>query len=324
MSFGSCLKDARADVNVAGSKRRQSCLPGAERGERRVGAPRAEREPARLQVRDVALVVVEPVEEEVDRAHGALEGRGVGDLVAVQPLEGECRVQLVHVGGSRAGQRHRPALQRGRARDGPVHGPQQLELDVAGRGARVAGRRAGCAQRALLDLHRHAAALVAVVPRLPRGRAPARLAEHLHELVHVVGGGRGRAPREVLAAAEQVVEADARERHAAGVHAAAVEVELEQDLGRVVGHLGAGHPERAARRSTRRRGRASRSRPGGRRRPCRGSAGTAACGPSPRRRPGAPRPPRRARGPSRDRARRPRVDRAGAAPPCARGGGPCA
>ena len=102
--------------------------------------------------------------------------------------------------------------------DRPVHGAQQLQADVAGHRARVGGRGArACAAPARCTVIGYALALVEVVGRVAGGRRAARLAEPLDELVHVVGGRRGRAPRVVLAAAEQHVEADAGEGGAAGV-----------------------------------------------------------------------------------------------------------
>ena len=71
-------------------------------------------------------------------------------------------------------------------------------------------------------LHRPALAAVAVVQVVA--------AEHLDDLVDDVRVRRRRAPGVVLAAADEDVERDAGERGAARVDAAAVQVELHQDL----------------------------------------------------------------------------------------------
>ena len=102
-------------------------------------------------------------------------------------------------------------------------------------------------QRARVErAHRAALALVEVLRRRRRRRASRRTGRSMSEL------GGGRAPRVVRAAADLEVEAEARERDAARVEAAAVQVVLHQDLGRVVADLRAGDEDRvAARRALR-------------------------------------------------------------------------
>src|SRR6185436_8957645 len=81
--------------------------------------------PAGERPSDVTVVCVEPVEREVDVAHRALEVADAVDLVEVEPLERDRRLELVKVRRACLRDRDGPALD-GRARldwavDAPVH-----------------------------------------------------------------------------------------------------------------------------------------------------------------------------------------------------------
>src|SRR5216683_2498247 len=85
-------------------------------------------------------------------------------------------------------------------------------------------------------LHRPAGSLVEVVEVIAA-------AQRLGKLVDDVAAGRRRAPREILAPADQDIKGDAWERGAARVDAAAVQVLLEQELRERVTDLRPGDEE---------------------------------------------------------------------------------
>ena len=86
--------------------------PRAHR-EVRAGPCRPHRVVARVEVRDVVVVDVEPVEGEADLRGGALEvGRPLDRVRVVQRHESERRVRLVVVGHAQLRERHRLAVHR--------------------------------------------------------------------------------------------------------------------------------------------------------------------------------------------------------------------
>ncbi len=213
--------------------------------EQRVGVRRPHRVLPRVEVRDVLVVGVEPVERVADvvgRVHEVLGVSHLGRLV--EALEAHGRVELVHVGRAEVRVDDRLALDAAAGDHDPVRGPLGLEGHVAG-GRRVAqvglpGLVAG------QGLHLNALPVQQVVVGAHRHRAAARVAQRRRERVDdVLARGRGR-PRVVLAVPELHVQVRPRERRAPGVDSRAVDVLLHQDLRAEVAHLRAHHGERMA------------------------------------------------------------------------------
>src|SRR5688572_29591781 len=112
--------------------------------EARVGAARANRVCARVEVRDVVLVDVEPVEREVDEVRRALEGaRAADDSRVVELHEAERGVDLVKVGRTELHVGDRAAVHARSGFDEPQLAPQGAEGLSAGRGVVGGGRDPG-------------------------------------------------------------------------------------------------------------------------------------------------------------------------------------
>ena len=199
------------------------------------GFARAQRVPAGQVVGDVIGVDVGPVEAEVDFGDRLLEALGADDEGRVVELgEPDRGVRLVEVGGAVGREGDRLALDRAAG----VHDAVDRAVDSQffGPGRRHVGRIRGPGVRSFELFHRQALALVEVVHFV--------LAEHLGERVRVIRFAAGGAPGVIATVAELHVVVDAREGGPARVDPGAVQVLLEQDLGREVPDLRAHHRER--------------------------------------------------------------------------------
>ena len=126
--------------------------------------------------------------------------------------------------------------------DGPVHRAHRAQREGLRRGRAARARRRR--DRLLANVERHALAVVHVAGRVEARRRAVGVAELLGEGVDRVAVRRRAGPREVLAVPDQRIGAGARERHAGHIDAAAVQLVLEEDLGRVVADLRAHRRDR--------------------------------------------------------------------------------
>ena len=207
-------------------------LAGAEARQARVDVGRPERQAAARELGDVAVVGVEPVERLLHPVGGAQEALRRRDAVEVQVGEEERAQELATPRRALARDRHALTTDGRVPDDGPVHGRPEHDLLVR---AVAPGLQRACVER----LHRPALPAVEVVQVVAA-------AELLGDEVDDVRVGGGGAPRVVPAAADEHGERDARERGAARVDAAAVQVELHQDLREQVSGLRPGDEQRAA------------------------------------------------------------------------------
>ncbi len=211
-----------------------------------VDARRPDRVGAGVDVADVLVVGVEPVEGVADLHRRALEALHVVDLLRVVPvLEPGSGIQLVQVGGALAGVDHGNALDRRPGDDEADLRAQHAERRRPGGG--LVGQARGPALRALERLHRLTAAAVLVGHRVDRRLRAVGVAEVQRVDVGDVLAGRGRAPRVVLAAPDLHVGPGAGDVGPADVEAGAVGLDAPPDLGLEVGGLGAEDGQRVAR-----------------------------------------------------------------------------
>jgi hypothetical protein len=202
-------------------------LPGADRRQAGIDPRRSDRQPAARHVRNVLRVDVEAVEDELE----ALQV--VDELLRRRQPSGR---QVVEAGpGAQLAPAGRPILGKGDAhaadRPVPEHRPVHGVVEGHRRRCRVRDEAARVEAR-----HRRAGAAVDVVEVVAA-------AEGLGEGVDVVGVRRRERPAVVGPAADQHVR-DAGQRAAAHRHAAALQVDLPEELGIEVAELRPGDHDR--------------------------------------------------------------------------------
>ena len=211
--------------------------------EQRVGAGRADGVQAGVEIGDVLVVGVEPVERVLDVARGSHEVLRVSHLRRlVELLEAQRRVELVHVRRAQVRVDDRLVADRRAGEHDPVGGALRLQRHQA-RGRRVSQvrlPRLGAGQR----LHLDAVAVEQIEVGRGADRTAAGVAQRDRERVDDVLAGGGRRPHVVASVAELHIQVDAWERGAVGIDPRPVDVLLHQDLGRVIGHLRTHHGER--------------------------------------------------------------------------------